>query len=373
MLFEHGAYALGRTVFRSGLVPTLRAAALLLYREPNLCAPQRNGYTAADGKKLFRDVAGPCLAPNGSVVCIGAFDGVHLGHQAVLNHVRGQALSLGPTPRSGKFRSPIPRAFFACAWHGSAAVNARRARKSRLWCRWACSGCCCCGSQRRWLRCPPRILWPGSWSRDWPRVRCGLVKTSRFGHGRAGDLQLLQGGLGKSAGFHAQAVARIDVDGDRVSSSGVSGARLAAGDFRRGGASSWGGASPSPAMLVRGQQLGRKLGYPTANLRLGARTAPIGGIFAVRVSGVGAQPRPGVASLGVRPTVNGKEPLLEAHLFDFDGDLYGKRIEVEFVEKLREEEKFTDLSAMVQQIDRDAALARRILGVAARATTGAVT
>ncbi|HEU4664170.1 MAG TPA: riboflavin kinase, partial [Dokdonella sp.] len=90
------------------------------------------------------------------------------------------------------------------------------------------------------------------------------------------------------------------------------------------------------------------------------------GIFAVRVHGVGARARPGVASLGVRPTIDGGgEPLLEAHLFDFDGDLYGRRIEVEFVRKLRDEAKFDGLDAMVRQIDRDAAQARAILGAAA--------
>ena len=94
-------------------------------------------------------------------------------------------------------------------------------------------------------------------------------------------------------------------------------------------------------------------------MRLGQRVAPVGGIFAV-MHGVEAQVKPGVASLGVRPTVNGTEPLLEAHLFDFDGDLYGKRIQVEFVQKLRDEEKFADLATMVQQIDKDAAQARRI-------------
>jgi riboflavin kinase/FMN adenylyltransferase len=121
--------------------------------------------------------------------------------------------------------------------------------------------------------------------------------------------------------------------------------------------------------VVRGQQLGRTLGYPTANLRLGRRTSPVGGIFAVRVHGIEGGALPGVASLGVRPTVNGVEPLLETHLFDFDGDLYGRRIAVEFVHKLRDEEKFDDLDAMVRQIDRDALEARAILGGNARAAT----
>jgi riboflavin kinase/FMN adenylyltransferase len=112
---------------------------------------------------------------------------------------------------------------------------------------------------------------------------------------------------------------------------------------------------------VRGAPHGRQLGYPTANIRLGRRVSPVGGIFAVRVHGIERGAMPGVASLGIRPTVNGTEPLLEAHLFDFDGDLYGKRIDIEFVARLREEAKFADLDTMVKQIDRDAAEAREIL------------
>jgi riboflavin kinase/FMN adenylyltransferase len=113
--------------------------------------------------------------------------------------------------------------------------------------------------------------------------------------------------------------------------------------------------------VVRGQSIGRDLGYPTANIRLGTRVSPVSGIFAVRVR-VGDRWWPGVASLGVRPTIaGGGEPLLEAHLFDFDGDLYGQRIEVEFIAKLRNEEKFADLDALRAQMDRDAAEARRIL------------
>jgi riboflavin kinase/FMN adenylyltransferase len=125
--------------------------------------------------------------------------------------------------------------------------------------------------------------------------------------------------------------------------------------------------------VVRGEKLGRKLGYPTANLRLGSRVSPIGGVFAVRVAGVRAQPMPGVASLGTRPTVDGREVLLEAHLFDFDGDLYDKRIEVEFVHKLRDEEKFDNLDAMVRQIDRDAVVARDVLSRSTTAPAGALT
>jgi riboflavin kinase/FMN adenylyltransferase len=104
------------------------------------------------------------------------------------------------------------------------------------------------------------------------------------------------------------------------------------------------------------------LGFPTANLRTGRRRVPVAGIFAVRVHGVAADPLPGVASLGTRPTIaGGGEMLLEAHLFDFAGNLYGREIEVEFVSKLRDEEHFADLDALVVQMDKDAEDARRIL------------
>jgi len=111
--------------------------------------------------------------------------------------------------------------------------------------------------------------------------------------------------------------------------------------------------------VVAGERLGRTLGFPTANLRLARRHAPLTGIFAVRVHGAEAgRPRGGVASLGTRPTVGGRTPLLETHVFDFDGDLYGREIEVEFVARLRDELRFDDLESMVTQMHRDAAQAR---------------
>lgn len=180
----------------------------------------------------------------------------------------------------------------------------------------------------------------------------------RFGHKRAGDLELLRR-LGKTHGFDAGEAASHTLDGERVSSSRIR-TLLVAADFDTA-AHLLGRRFAIGGHVVRGAQLGRKLGYPTANVRLGSRTAPVGGVFAVRVAGIRPEPMPGVASLGTRPTVDGREVLLEAHLFDFDGDLYGKRIEVEFVRKLRDEEKFESLDAMVAQIGRDAAQARAIV------------
>ena len=113
--------------------------------------------------------------------------------------------------------------------------------------------------------------------------------------------------------------------------------------------------------VVRGNQLGRTLGFPTANLRLMRRKSPVHGILAVRVYGIEREALQGVASLGTRPTVGGSDLLLEVHVFDFSGDLYGRLIEVEFIAKLRNEVKFDSLDAMVAQMKRDSAQAREVL------------
>jgi riboflavin kinase / FMN adenylyltransferase len=113
----------------------------------------------------------------------------------------------------------------------------------------------------------------------------------------------------------------------------------------------------------RGQQLGRKLGYPTANLALHRKVVPLWGVFAVRVSGGGLVDHPAVVSLGTRPTINGTDPLLEVHVFDFDGDLYGRYLDVDFVQRLRDEKRFESLDTLVRQMHRDAAEARVVLGI----------
>jgi len=304
---------------------------------------------------LFRDIAGDPVAARGSVVCIGAFDGVHLGHRAVLVRARERARELNLDAVVASFE-PLPREFFA---HGRAVARLSNVREKieqfrdaqvdrALLLRFnaALAAMSAQDFVERVLvrRLNAREVWVG--------------EGFRFGHARSGDVDLLQR-LGREHGFTAQALAPVVIEGERISSSAIREA-LAGGSFAL--AARWlGRPFAIGGHVVRGQQLGRKLGYPTANVRLGSRTSPVDGIFAVRVHGIDEAVHPGVASLGVRPTVNGKEPLLEAHVFDFDGDLYGRRIQVEFVEKLRDEEKFADLDAMVKQIDRDAEQAREIL------------
>jgi riboflavin kinase/FMN adenylyltransferase len=306
---------------------------------------------------LFRDAAGPNLAPGGSVLCVGAFDGLHLGHRALLARVRERAAEQALTPLAISFE-PIPREFFA---HGVPVPRIASAREkieqigtsgiSLLLLRFN-AGLAAMSAEAfvedvLIARADAREVWVGA--------------DFRFGHARRGDVALLQT-LGERRGFSVMVMPDVAIDGVRISSSTIR-RHLAAGEFDAA-AQLLGRRFMIGGHVVRGRQLGRKLGYPTANIRLGRRTSPVAGIFAVRVHGVEAATCAGVASLGVRPTIDGGgEPLLEAHLFDFDGDLYGRRIEVEFVQKLRDEMKFDDLDAMVRQIDRDAADARGILGV----------
>lgn len=304
---------------------------------------------------LFRDIdAAPrCLI--GSVVCIGAFDGLHLGHQALIGAARASARARG-LPLVVLSFEPLPREYFAqdtkpprlvlprgkvddLGRLGADAVGLLRfnAAMTRM-------GPSDFVQRALVARLAAREVWVG--------------KDFRFGHRRAGDVDFLKA-AGPAAGFSVHTIEDVTLDGERVSSSRIRNALLA-GELDQA-ARLLGRRYAIDGKVVRGAQLGRQLGYPTANLRFGGKTPALSGIYATFVHGVGGTARASVSSLGTRPTVNGREPLLEAHLFDFDGDLYARRITVEFVAKLRDELKFDDLDTMVEQIHRDAADARRVL------------
>lgn len=308
--------------------------------------------------RLHRDVDGPCLTPGGSIVAIGAFDGLHLGHQAILSEVRRRAEAAGLVPAVISF-DPLPRAYFSKEpvprlsgmrekAEGMTAAGIRELLSLRF--DRALTEMSAEDFVRKVIvgRMAAREVWVG--------------EDFRFGHRRGGDFALLQS-MGPELGFTAHAVPPVIVDGERVSSSRVR-TLLAEGDFA-GATRLLGRPFVIDGHVERGKQLGRTLGYPTANVHLGDRVSPILGIFAVRI-GIGDGPCswPGVASLGFRPTVNEvREPLLEAHLFDFSGDLYGQRIGVEFVRKLRNEEKFDGLDALTAQMRQDEIAARQALGM----------
>jgi riboflavin kinase/FMN adenylyltransferase len=181
----------------------------------------------------------------------------------------------------------------------------------------------------------------------------------RFGRGRAGDVAALTE-LGQSLGFAVKGLPPVVDDGAPVSSSRIRD-RLSEGDVAKAG-DLLGRAFYVDGTVVRGDGRGRKLGFPTANLAVRNETLPLSGVYACRVRpGSGAAPWRAVANLGRRPTFGGGEPVLEAHLLDFDGDLYGAEVRVEFVARLRAERPFSGPVALLEQIRADAAEARRVL------------
>ena len=185
-------------------------------------------------------------------------------------------------------------------------------------------------------------------------VRWVLVGDDfRFGKGRRGDLALLRA---HARTFSVEAMGTIDVAGERASSSAVRDA-LAAGELDHA-AALLGRPYALSGRVAHGRKLGRALGFPTANITLRHRPA-LSGVFAVRVHGLGGAPRAAVASLGVRPTVTPKgRPLLEVFVFDFDEPIYGRRVVVEFLQKLRDEERYPDLATLTRQIRTDVDNAR---------------
>ena len=312
--------------------------------------------------RLFRDIAGGPLCADGSVVCIGAFDGLHLGHQALVRHAVARAHVLGVEAAALSFE-PLPREFFAAAsppprlgpvrakFEGLRGLGADVVGLLRFDARMAAMSPEAFVDAVLVQRLRAREVWVGP--------------GFRFGHKRAGDLATLQA-LGREAGFIAGEIEPLVVDGERVSSTHIRTA-LVAGDFEHA-ARLLGRPYAVSGRVVRGKQLGRTLGFPTANLRF-PKTPALSGIYATWVHGVGDAPWPSVSSFGTRPTVDGVEPLLEAHLFDFAGDLYGRHIEVEFVAKLRDELKFPDLPSLTEQMHRDADDAREILSEHQRRAT----
>ena len=294
-------------------------------------------------------------AAAGYVAAIGGFDGIHLGHRALIERVQAQARARGLASMVLSFE-PLPKEFFAPE-NPPARLTSFRER----WCLLQEAGLdvfCALHFNDSLRRLSAegfaRMLVNGG-------VR-GVVIGHDFRAGHNGEATaewFLREGPG--LGLSVDIVPQVLLEGVRVGS-GVIRAALAAGDLALANRLLGRGYSMR-GRVVRGEQLGRKLGFPTANLRLARRRTPVNGIFAVRVRGIGiaGADAPAVASLGTRPTVGGREPLLEVHVFDFAGDLYGREMEVEFVARLRDELRFDSVDEMVEQIRADAAAARRIL------------
>lgn len=305
--------------------------------------------------ELIRGLKGLNDRHRGSLVTIGTFDGMHLGHQALLARLKEHGGRLSRPVMVLTFE-PMPREFLLGVDKAPARLTSCRERwriLERLGCDFL------------WLlRFGPllRSLTGEQFAQLLANeLRTPLVVVGhdfRFGRNGEATAEMLSG-AGRRLGFEVDVIPPVTLDGERVSSSGVREA-LARADFEQ--VRRWLGRPYSmTGRVVQGNRLGRSLGFPTANLQIERRRPSVQGIFAVRVHGAAQSPLAGVASLGTRPTVDGEHTLLEAHVFDFSGDLYGREIEVEFVAKLREEERFPSLEALVAQMHQDAARARQIL------------
>jgi riboflavin kinase/FMN adenylyltransferase len=182
----------------------------------------------------------------------------------------------------------------------------------------------------------------------------------RFGRDRAGDFAMLQA-AGRQHGFEVVHMHTFVLDGERVSSTRVR-AALAEGDLN-GAEKLLGRVYRMSGRVAHGDKKGRDIGFPTANIHLHRMATPLRGVFAVELFGVSGEPLPGVANLGTRPTVDGQRTLLEVHLFDFEGDIYGAQVHVEFLHKLRDERRFASFDELKAQIVLDAEEARALFSV----------
>lgn len=290
--------------------------------------------------------------PQRCVATIGNFDGVHRGHQGVLARLRQRAAEAG-LPSCVVIFEPQPREFFAPA-KAPARISSLREKLELL--RLAGVDRVLCLTFNRRLRelsaaqFVEQILVEGLGV-----VHLEVGDDFRFGCDRAGDFDLLVE-AGRREGFSVESSSTIALDGVRISSTRVR-EMLAAADFAMA-ERLLGRPYAISGRVLHGQKLGRTLGTPTANLRLNRLRAALNGVYLVSTE-VDGQRRCGVANIGTRPTVSGDgRAYLEVHLLDFAGDLYGRRLAVQFHHKLRDEQRFASLEALKAAIDADIAAAR---------------
>jgi riboflavin kinase/FMN adenylyltransferase len=291
-----------------------------------------------------------------SVVTIGNFDGLHIGHQAL---IRETVAACGADQQSVLVSfHPLPGAFFSPTDPPSRLLSRRK----------KISLAANLGLDLMWLlrfNSDLASMDPEAFVRQLlvdalKAERIIVGEDFRFGRQRKGNVQLLRA-MGDELGFAVNTLAAVTDSGERVSSSNVRSA-LARGDLDTA-ARLLGRPYSLEGRVQRGRQLGRDLGYPTANIPVSNLPCPVNGIFAVRCRiGHKKEKLPGVASIGYRPTLgDNNKLLLEVHLFDFDADLYGLRMEVDLVERIRDEEYFASLDSLVEQMQHDEAQARSIL------------
>jgi len=303
--------------------------------------------------ELIRCLYNIKLNQSGYIVTIGNFDGIHLGHQALLDKVRIQS-KLHKIPSLVISFEPHPPEFFSKNRPAVARLTRMREKFNALaqfevdqflvlrFNDWLANL-----SAEDFIR---QVL-----SKGVNAKHVVVGDDFRFGRQRQGDIDFLKR-VGANYGITAEAMESIVIDDERVSSTAIRQA-LAQGDQVLA-EKLLGRPYSMEGRVVHGEKLGRQWGFPTANIFLQRLTSPVQGIYVVRLHGIGDKSLPGVASIGTRPTVGGKQNLLEVHIFDFDQDIYGQHVRVEFCQKLRDEKHFATIDLLIEQIKHDAAAAR---------------
>lgn len=289
---------------------------------------------------------------HGNVITMGNFDGVHRGHQQILADLRAKSASLG-VPSTLITFEPQPREFF----RGSEVPPrlTRLREKVQLLEATGLDRLLLLPFNERTAGTSPEWITNDLFHQLLGAKHVIVGDDFRFGRDRQGDFNLIKE-MGAKLGYTVNDTTTVEHDGERISSTRVRQC-LAAADF-----------SLAEALLgheyfimgrvVYGRQLGRQLGVPTANIRLQRYRAALEGVYCVTVEGIDEQLHTGIANIGVRPTVDGKEPLLEVHVFNYSGNLYNELLTIRFKRKLRDEQAFDGIDALKAQIDRDIAEAK---------------
>jgi len=307
---------------------------------------------------LIQGLANLKLPEGGCVATIGNFDGVHIGHRQVIERLAEAGRRLG-LPVVVVLFEPQPREYFFPS-EAPARLTRLREKLAHL--------ANLPVDQVLLLRFNRHLanLLPESFIQNillkGLRIKYLVVGDDfRFGRNRLGNFALLQQ-AGREFGFEVVDTPSVLVDGRRVSSTLIREA-LAAGDLA-GAARLLGRPYSVCGRVIHGAKRGRMLGFPTANILMRRKNTPVQGVFAVTMSGIGEHPLPGVANVGIRPTVAGERTvLLETYLLDFSGDLYGKLVEIVFHRKLRDEKRFDGLAELRIQIERDVMAARSYFAI----------
>ncbi|MFU0881807.1 bifunctional riboflavin kinase/FAD synthetase [Kluyvera cryocrescens] len=307
--------------------------------------------------KLIRGIHNLSQAPHGCVLTIGNFDGVHRGHQALLQGLRAEGRARG-LPVVVMIFEPQPLELFAA--DKAPARLTRLREKLRYLAESGVDYVVCLRFDRRFA-----ALTAQAFISDLLVKRLGVQFLAvgddfRFGAGRQGDFLLLQK-AGSEFGFDITSTQTFCHGGVRISSTAVR--QALAEDNLEQAENLLGHPFIISGRVVHGDELGRTIGFPTANLPLRRQVSPVKGVYAVEVMGLGNKPLPGVANIGTRPTVAGVRQQLEVHLLDVVMDLYGRHIDVVLRKKIRNEQRFASLDELKAQIARDELTAREFFGL----------